>query len=124
MEITMPTAEVKYVDFGKDDDGWQRTEWDVKIHYAGRCIVTKYFTGTALGEPTAEDVLYSLFLDAESTEYESVDEWVENFGLPIQSMADARKYERQYAEIERQSKELRALLGDDYEAIREALGDR
>lgn len=107
------SAEIDYVSFGSDDDGWQRDEWDITLHYQGRTMQTKFYTGTLHGEPTIDDVMESLFSDAQGVEYDGFYDWAESYGFDT----DSRKAERTYLLIVEQTDRLKAFCGDDFEAM-------
>lgn len=112
-------AEVTYIDEGRDDDGWERREWSVLLRYDGREMSTKFYTGMMLGEPTAEDVMQSLFSDAEGVEYDGFEAWAENYGFD----PDSRKALADYEAIEEQTERFKEFCGSDYHALEELYRD-
>lgn len=90
-------------------------QWVVTIHHNGDFEEFDYFTGSAItDEPTADDVLYALFMDASLIE-ECADHWqlAEYLGeTPSRQMADT------FDMITENTARLRDLLGDDYETER------
>lgn len=111
------TATVKYGnrqsngDQAKLDD-WQRTAdpWTVTLRYRGRRLTTSFWTGSAHGEPTAAGVLACLLSDGGAVD-ETFDEWCANLGYD----EDSRKALKTFKACQRAGKNVRKLLGDDYE---------
>lgn len=109
----------------EDEDGWKHNLWLVQlVRYhnpdtpegiedsRGQAhFHTEFRTGLALGEPTAEDVLESLLMDAQGVRYEGVDDWIESYGFEIKSIADARKLEATYDKIVEQTARLAEFVG-------------
>lgn len=88
--------------------------WRAELRYRGRRMTVPFFTGSACGEPTAEDVLYCLCADAAGFENAAgFEDWAGEYGYS----PDSRKAERTYRAVERQTRKLRALLGGDYESL-------
>jgi hypothetical protein len=76
--------------------------WQVTLRYQGRSATFAYYTGSAVrGEPTAADVLTSLFMDAS---------YVEEGELDAPTLR----------QIDRNTLKLARLLGDDYVAFEDA----
>ena len=89
-------------------------QWVVTIHHKGDSEDFDYFTGSAItAEPTADDVLYALFLDASLLE-EVEDHWqlAEYLGV-----TPSRVTEATYNQIKVNTELLHNLLGDDYDDV-------
>lgn len=68
---------------------WEKkaTPWVVELRYAGRKMVTPFYTGELYpGEPTTALVVDALLTDAEATEY-TFGEWCAEFGANTDSMS-------------------------------------
>jgi hypothetical protein len=93
--------------------------WVVTLRYEGREMTLSYYMGSGLKgvEPTRRDVLGSLLMDADLVEEygDDPDDWQAALGGDSikQVLADM-------AACKRQTEALRALLGDDYDSIKEA----
>lgn len=97
-------------------DEWQRTAhpWTVVLRYKGRQMTVEFWTGAALGEPSTHDVVACLASDAAGFQNaRSFEEWASEYGYD----EDSRKAERIYRQVERQTRKLENLLGDDFERI-------
>ncbi len=98
-----------------NSEGWAHNLYRVKISRPGATepIRTNFRMGTGITErPTAAEVLYSLFLDAESFEQAgSFEEWCRDFGMD----SDSRKAWKMWKACELTHARLSALFGDDYE---------
>lgn len=101
--------------------GTQRNPWDnsghawnVELRYRGRKMTTAFYTGSALGEPTIEDVMECLTSNAAG--YENTgdfESWASEYGCNT----DSRKAEATFRAVEQQTENLRRLLGDDFDQI-------
>ena len=58
----------------------QANGWKVTLRYQGRCLTVPFWTGVALSEPTAADVLECLASDATSAD-ESFDNLCADYRL-------------------------------------------
>jgi hypothetical protein len=88
--------------------------WTVTLRANGRRMRVLFHTGPALKTaPTAADVLECLALDASGYENaQDFAEWCSEYGNEPNAFARST-----YRAVERQTKALRALLGDEFEAI-------
>lgn len=89
-----------------DADGWT-----VTLEMAGRRMTTHFYKGYGHQgkEPTAEEVLECLVLDA-AIENLSYEEWCAEYGYD----SDSWRAEKIYAECLKQTEELRKFLGDKF----------
>lgn len=98
-------------------DEWQQkaNQYRVTLKYNGHQMTVDYFTGQGwTKEPTWKDVLGSLVSDYYC--YESADSF-EDFCQELGYDTDSRRVEKIYKQIEKQSKKLVNLLGDDLEEV-------
>jgi hypothetical protein len=111
-----------------------KTEWDklndwqkkshaytVTLKYDRRQMTVPFFMGPALShEPTDEDVLPCLFMDASgigsNTDFES---WAHEYGYDT----DSREAEKIFKQCKRNAVRLHRLLGDDYSKIAQKYED-
>lgn len=96
-----------------EDDGGRSSHWRCTISY-GKRRMTMIFTmgaGHCGREPELAEVLSCLFLDASGYDNANgFEDWCSEYGYDT----DSRKAERTYRAVERQAKQLRSILGDDY----------
>lgn len=90
--------------------------WRCTLRYQGRRMVVVFTMGAALThEPTVREVMNCLFLD--SMGYDSnagrFEDWCSDYGYDT----DSRKAERTFRAIERQSKALRRMCGEDFDHL-------
>ena len=96
------------------DDAWAKTatHYRATFRYQGRRMTVPFSTGSAwTSPPTVADVLNSLVTDARDAD-EPFDDWCAIYGYD----SDSRRAERIYKAVQRQTRQLRRLLGDDYDA--------
>ncbi len=86
--------------------------WEVVLKYQGRLLTTPFFTGSAIGEVTAADVVSSLFLDSQATGV-SFEDWCSDFGYDT----DSRRAEATFKACQRSADKLYKLLRDDIETF-------
>lgn len=95
------------------EDEWARTASHFKcvLHFEKRRMTVYFSQGPAIkGEPCAADILDCCASDAAGFENaRSFEEWTRDLGYD----EDSRKAERIYKAVERQSRKLKALLGND-----------
>ena len=91
------------------------------LRYRGRQLTVPFSTGSGwTEEPTAKDVLDCLVSD--TIGYESAGdfgEWCDEYGYN----SDSRKALRTFRTVARLAAKVRAFLGDDFDAIAEAIQD-
>jgi hypothetical protein len=91
------------------------------LRYKGRRLTTSYYMGPALcREPEVAEVLFSLISDAQSVEFDNLIGWMRDMGYELE---DYERAERIYKQCEQMSKRLQRFLGDDFDAIWEAVQD-
>lgn len=84
----------------------------IKLRYQGRSMSLWYYQGLGITrDPRVEDIIESLVCDSLS-DYDSLDNFIDELGLTISSVADFRNYERQYKQLNRQNKSFRRLIGN------------
>lgn len=84
----------------------------VILRYQGRSMSLWYYQGLGVTrDPRVSDIIETLACDSMS-EYESLDDFINELGLQIKSVADFRNYERQYKQLNRQNKSFRRLIGN------------
>lgn len=103
-------------DYNKLDEWQQKShQWTVTLKYDRRQMTVPFFMGQALThEPTADDVLPALFMDAYAKDM-TFEEWALEMGYD----EDSRKAERTFKECKKIGDKLEKLFGKDYESIRE-----
>ena len=69
-------------------------------------------------KPQLIDILYCLIADSDALDY-TFEEWCDNLGYDT----DSRKAEHTFRLCCDQTKQIKRLLGDDFEAVQEALQD-
>lgn len=102
------------------DSGAQMDHWRCLLEYRGRQMEVVFSKGKGHKgkEPTAEEVLGCLLLDASGYENaRSFEDWAGEYGYDT----DSRSAQATYNTIGEQARELRELLGDDYSRIAETL---
>ena len=90
--------------------------WKCILQYKGRHLTVHFSQGPAIcPEPEPDDVLECLFSDFWSVDC-AMDfwEWAQDMGY---DMEDGKRAEKVYKAIEKQSRGLRRLLGDDFYAM-------
>jgi hypothetical protein len=111
------TATVEYITAGRvdpfnDHRDWEHHAWKVVLRYQGRQLTTPFYTGVALGEPTARDVLEALLSDAATIENaQDFEDWAANLGFD----SDSRCAEKTYQAADEQTTKLKRFLGDAYQ---------
>jgi hypothetical protein len=111
----------------EDAEGWAHYAYTVTLEYQGRTMATPFKCGGVHARklvyndaripvpPSAADVLYSLILDSDALD-RSFEEWACDFGYDT----DSRKALDTYLDCQRAGHEVRALLGDDFQAFADA----
>jgi len=92
--------------------------WKVTLRYQGRQMTVPFYTGSAIGEVNAPDVLHCLISDTQSA-VNSFEDWCADFGYDT----DSRKAEAIYNACQRISVKLHKLLGDDLSKFADMLQD-
>lgn len=109
-------------DYDKLDE-WQQkaNQYTATVKYDGKQLTTPYFTGTGwTKEPTWKDVLGCLVMDTYS--YEN-SRGFEDFCAEYGYDSDSRKAKKLYNQLEKTSKKVKHLLGNDFEEIAEFLNE-
>jgi hypothetical protein len=102
-------------DYSTDADGWEHHAYTLKLTYDGREMMSPWRAGLGItDDPTLADVLESLFLDTDSYT-DDFEEWASEYGYDT----DSRKAEATWRAVGEQAAKVRALFGDDYDAVRE-----
>jgi hypothetical protein len=109
--------------------GWQdgTTKYRVSIiNPAGKSVSFNYFTGPAITErPVFEDVVGAAISDA--TFYENaptLQEFAAESGMPLDGPEEFKAARKTFDACKSMSERLRALLGDDFDALQELTQDR
>lgn len=97
------------------DDWPDANPYTITIHYQRRAMTVPFYTGPAWSrEPDLDDVMECLRSDAAGVINASCfEEWADDLGFD----SDSRRAEATYRQVQRQTEELRRLLGDDFERI-------
>jgi hypothetical protein len=94
------------------DWGHDKRHYRVRVRYQGRTMSLWYYQGLGNArEPRAVDVIECLVSDA-SMDYDSLDDFINEMGLEIKSVADFRTYEKQYKQLKSQNKRFAHLIGN------------
>jgi hypothetical protein len=93
------------------DETWQANHYKVLLKKGNKQLTTYFSMGMAhTQEPTAEDVLDSLAMDASGIENaRSFDDWCANYGYDT----DSRKAEKTFKACEKQAEKLKVFLGEE-----------
>jgi hypothetical protein len=84
----------------------------VKVRYQKRTMSLWYYQGLGITrEPRPADVIECLTCDSMS-DYDSLDDFINEMGLEIKSVADFRTYEKQYKQLKSQNKRFAHLIGN------------
>lgn len=101
-----------------DNDGCQYNTFTVELSYEGRSMQVPWMQGTGiLNDPTVEDVLESLALEASGADLD-FEYWCREYGYNDDSRKDHELYEKVRAQVEN----LKQLI-DDPEAFQILLND-
>ena len=99
---------------------WGKTAWIVTLIYKNRKLTVPFYTGAAIKEPTAADVLHCLISDTQSVENSNgFEDWATSLGYD----PDSRKAEKIYNDCVASSTKVRKLLGKDFDAFAKARED-
>jgi hypothetical protein len=107
-------ADVNYADRNPNLSNAQwatdANHWKITLRMGRRQMSVPFSTGSALGEPDAADVLDCLASDASTELYtSSFEDWASELGLD----PDSRTAYRTFEITHRQTRRLRAFLGED-----------
>ena len=97
-------------------DDWQKRSnpWTVTLRYQRRQFTFPFWTGSACGEPTTFDAAYCILSDASGIEgCSSFEDWCWHYGAD----PDSRKQERLYRACLDVARNVKRLLGDDFDEI-------
>jgi hypothetical protein len=84
----------------------------VTLRYQKRSMSLWWYQGNAITrEPRAWDIMENLLLDL-NYEQESLDDFISELGLRIESVADFRAHENAYKQLIRQNQRLTRLIGN------------
>ena len=84
----------------------------VKVRYQKRTMSLWYYQGFGITrEPRPVDVVECLVCDSMS-DYDSLDDFINEMGIEIKSVADFRTYERQFKQLTRQNKSFARVIGN------------
>jgi hypothetical protein len=84
----------------------------VKVRYQKRTMSLWYYQGLGITrDPRPADVVECLTCDSMS-DYDSLDDFINEMGLEIKSVADFRTYEKQYKQLKSQNKRFAHLIGN------------
>jgi hypothetical protein len=108
--------ELNYLGTTKKDDNWACHEYKATLKYGSKQLTTPFYTGMGwVNEPTEDDVLASLILDANSVEYTNgFEDFAREFGYD----EDSRKAEKTYKQCLRTAEKLERFLGPDLESFK------
>jgi hypothetical protein len=88
--------------------GWARQEWRITLRCEGRRMSFPYYGGAAASDPSADDVVESLTLDASALGV-SFPEWCAELGYDT----DSRSAESTYRACRSLGRRFARLLGSD-----------
>ena len=84
----------------------------VTVRYQKRSMSFWYYQGLGINrEPRAVDVVECLVCDSLSS-YDSLDDFINELGIEIKSVADFRNYEKQFKQLTRQNKSFARVIGN------------
>lgn len=84
----------------------------ITLRYQNRSMRLWYYQGLGITrDPRSADIIETLACDSLS-DYDSLDDFINEHGLEIKSVADFRNYERTYKQLIRQNKSFRRLIGN------------
>ncbi len=110
------------IDYGAPsrEDWPDANRYTVTIRYQRRAMTVPFYTGSGWSrEPNLDDVMECLRSDAAGVvNTDCFEEWAAELSFN----GDSRRAEATYRQVQRQTEELRQLLGDDFERI--ILADR
>jgi hypothetical protein len=94
------------------DWGHDKRHFRVRVRYQGRSMSVWYYQGLGNArEPRAVDVIECLVSDL-MIGYDSLDDFINEMGIEIKSVADFRTYERQFKQLTRQNKSFTRVIGN------------
>lgn len=107
------TAEVTYGNNAEPLSEHPMDPWTVVLKRGRRKMTVPFWTGIVWSkEPTSEDVLNGLLIEADGFENASgFEDWCNEYGYD----ADSRKAEKTYKAVERNAQRLSRFLGEKYE---------
>ena len=86
-------------------------DW-VKVRYEKRSMTLWYYQGLGITrEPRTVDIVDCLACDFLS-DYDSLDDFINEMGLEIKSVEDFRNYEKQFKQLKKQNKRFAHLIGN------------
>jgi hypothetical protein len=84
----------------------------VTVRYQKRSMSFWYYQGLGINrEPLPVDVIECLVCDSMSS-YDSLDDFINEMGIEIKSVADFRTYEKQFKQLTRQNKSFARVIGN------------
>lgn len=96
------------------------TAWEITLKYKNRKLTVPFYTGKAIKEPTAADVLYCLITDVQSVENSNgFEDWAVSLGFD----PDSRKAEKAYNDCVNSVPKIRKFLGKDFDTFAKACED-
>lgn len=102
-------------DWNNNSPDWAQGKarhYRVQLRYQGRSMSLWYYQGLGIErDPRVEDIIETLACDSLSN-YDSLDDFINELGLTIASVADFRNYERLYKQLNRQNKSFNRLIGN------------
>jgi hypothetical protein len=112
---------LNYLGTTTGDNNWKCNEYKATLKYGSKQLTVPFYTGMGWDkEPSVDDVLSSLVMDAKTSEYTtSFEDFAHEFGYD----ADSRKAEKTYKDVMRTGKKVINFLGDDYESFQKKYED-
>jgi len=84
----------------------------VKVRYQKRTMSIWFYQGLGVTrDPRPSDVVECL-VDDSMSDYDSLDDFINEMGLEIKSVSDFRTYEKQYKQLKSQNKRFAHLIGN------------
>ena len=94
------------------DWGHDKRHYRVRVRYQERSMGLWYYQGLGNArDPRPVDVIECLVSDS-SMNYDSLDDFIDEMGIEIKSVADFRTYEKQFKQLARQNKSFTRLIGN------------
>lgn len=108
----IPTVEIiEGPKYARDDEGWEHYSYKLRIRFGRRSMTSLWQQGVGvMSDPDIHDVMSAMLSDTSGIfEGQTFEGWAEEYGYDV----DSRRAEATYRAVERQTNNLRRLLGPD-----------
>jgi hypothetical protein len=97
--------------------GRDMTSWTVTLHRAGKKFTTPFYTGSAIRDFRAADVVHSLVSDAVGiSDATSFEDWASDYGYDSDSLSAYKTFQA----LKAQAPRVRSFFGEHFDAIAKA----